>query len=255
MRDTFSRTGILLVNLGSPKEPSVAAVREYLKEFLSDPYVVPVPRLLWWIILHGWILNTRPAKSAEKNLDPLLPADDVTAVTGTPVRMAHKASTEQKNVFAVLDNATRGDLNRLQAVWADVVAQLNVSQKAILSTAKPIAASSQGVLLGFDFEIFRDKTKQDQMLVDTLNSQIRKLTETTDERNLVLVTNDEWPEIRNQWIQQHRKNRPVTESAAIPEAEMTATDLPVQVEETHDQTIVQAAKDLFGDEMVEVKAD
>lgn len=66
MRDTFSRTGILLVNLGSPKEPSVAAVREYLKEFLSDPYVVPVPRLLWWIILHGWILNTRPAKSAEK---------------------------------------------------------------------------------------------------------------------------------------------------------------------------------------------
>lgn len=196
-----------------------------------------------------------PAKSAEKNLDPLLPADDVTAVTGTPVRMAHKASTEQKNVFAVLDNATRGDLNRLQAVWADVVAQLNVSQKAILSTAKPIAASSQGVLLGFDFEIFRDKTKQDQMLVDTLNSQIRKLTETTDERNLVLVTNDEWPEIRNQWIQQHRKNRPVTESAATPEAEMTATDLPVQVEETHDQTIVQAAKDLFGDEMVEVKAD
>jgi ferrochelatase len=41
-------------------------VRRYLAEFLSDPRVVEIPRLLWWLILHGVILRTRPAKSAAK---------------------------------------------------------------------------------------------------------------------------------------------------------------------------------------------
>lgn len=56
--------GILLVNLGTPKEPTPAAVRKYLAQFLSDPRVVELPRLLWWLILHGVILRVRPARSA-----------------------------------------------------------------------------------------------------------------------------------------------------------------------------------------------
>lgn len=63
---TAPRTGILLVNLGSPTAPTAAAVRPYLREFLSDPRVVEIPRALWWPILHGIILRTRPAKSAAK---------------------------------------------------------------------------------------------------------------------------------------------------------------------------------------------
>ena len=60
------RTAILLCNLGTPDEPTPAAVRRYLAEFLSDRRVVEIPRLLWWLILHGSILRTRPAKSALK---------------------------------------------------------------------------------------------------------------------------------------------------------------------------------------------
>ena len=56
--------GILLVNLGTPDAPTPKAVRRYLKEFLSDPRVVEVPRLLWWLILNGIILNLRPRRSA-----------------------------------------------------------------------------------------------------------------------------------------------------------------------------------------------
>lgn len=59
-------TGILLVNLGTPDAPTAAALRRYLAEFLSDRRVVEIPRLLWWPILHGIILRTRPAKSAAK---------------------------------------------------------------------------------------------------------------------------------------------------------------------------------------------
>ena len=63
---TPCRTGILLINLGTPDAPTAAAVKPYLREFLSDPRVVEIPRALWWLILNGVILNTRPKKSAEK---------------------------------------------------------------------------------------------------------------------------------------------------------------------------------------------
>jgi ferrochelatase len=58
------RVGILLTNLGTPAAPEKKALRAYLKEFLWDPRVVEIPRLLWWFILHGFILTFRPARSA-----------------------------------------------------------------------------------------------------------------------------------------------------------------------------------------------
>ncbi|MFC0151459.1 ferrochelatase [Sphingobium scionense] len=58
------RVGVLLINLGTPDAPDPASVRRYLAEFLSDPRVVEIPRLIWQPILHGVILTTRPKKSA-----------------------------------------------------------------------------------------------------------------------------------------------------------------------------------------------
>jgi ferrochelatase len=60
-----SRTGILLVNLGTPDAPTPAAVRRYLAEFLADPRVVELPRWLWWLALHGIILRIRPPRVAK----------------------------------------------------------------------------------------------------------------------------------------------------------------------------------------------
>ena len=59
-------TGILLVNLGTPEAPTAAALRPYLKQFLWDPRVVEIPRPIWWLILHLFVLTLRPAKSAAK---------------------------------------------------------------------------------------------------------------------------------------------------------------------------------------------
>ena len=61
-----SRIGILLVNLGTPDAPTPRALRPYLKEFLSNSRVIEIPRWVWWLVLNGVILNTRPKKSAEK---------------------------------------------------------------------------------------------------------------------------------------------------------------------------------------------
>ncbi|MEE2024909.1 MULTISPECIES: ferrochelatase [Alkalimonas] len=59
------KVGVLLTNLGTPDAPTPKALRRYLAEFLSDPRVVEVPRLLWWLILHGVILRIRPRRSAK----------------------------------------------------------------------------------------------------------------------------------------------------------------------------------------------
>lgn len=74
------RTAILLVNLGTPDAPTAAALRRYLSEFLWDPRVVEIPRPLWWPILHGIVLNTRPRHSAEKYASIWLPE-------GSPLRV------------------------------------------------------------------------------------------------------------------------------------------------------------------------
>jgi ferrochelatase len=55
-----------LCNLGTPQEPTAPALRRYLAQFLGDPRVVEIPRLVWLLILHGIILRVRPAKSARK---------------------------------------------------------------------------------------------------------------------------------------------------------------------------------------------
>ena len=60
------RTAILYCNLGTPDEPTASAVRRYLAEFLSDPRVVEIPRLVWLPLLYGLILPFRSAKSAAK---------------------------------------------------------------------------------------------------------------------------------------------------------------------------------------------
>ena len=57
---------VLLCNLGTPDAPTAPALRRYLAQFLADPRVVEIPKLVWALILHGIILRVRPAKSAAK---------------------------------------------------------------------------------------------------------------------------------------------------------------------------------------------
>lgn len=98
---TPEQAGILLINLGTPDAPTAQAVRPYLKEFLSDPRVVEIPRLIWWFILNGIILNVRPKKSAAKYASVWLPE-------GSPLRV----HTEKQAVLlqGYLSQKTRAPL-------------------------------------------------------------------------------------------------------------------------------------------------
>ena len=63
---SIDRSAVVLVNLGTPDAPTSSAVRRYLKQFLSDPRVVEIPRIVWWCILHLIILPFRSGQSAKK---------------------------------------------------------------------------------------------------------------------------------------------------------------------------------------------
>tara|TARA_B100001057_G_scaffold248116_1_gene248365 strand:+ start:8575 stop:9573 length:999 start_codon:yes stop_codon:yes gene_type:complete len=77
----YGKTGVLIINLGTPDSTSWLDIRKYLKEFLSDKRVIEVNPFIWQIILNVFILNLRPSKTAkaykeiwmkEKNMSPLL---------------------------------------------------------------------------------------------------------------------------------------------------------------------------------------
>lgn len=81
------KVGVLLVNLGTPDAPTPSAVRRYLREFLSDLRVIEIPRLVWWPILNGVILNTRPGKSARAYAE-------VWTEQGSPLAVISKAQAD-----------------------------------------------------------------------------------------------------------------------------------------------------------------
>lgn len=81
-----SKTAVVLVNLGTPDAPTPRAVRRYLKQFLSDPRVVEIPRAIWWFILNGIILPFRSRKSAEKY-------DSIWTRDGSPLKVHTERQT------------------------------------------------------------------------------------------------------------------------------------------------------------------
>ena len=104
---TSAKTGLLLVNLGTPDATDKQSMRRYLKEFLSDKRVVEVPRLLWWVILNGIILNIRPKKSGQA-YDRVWIKDDI---DGSPLR---KTTRLQAKHMA----QTYEDISNLEVKWA-----------------------------------------------------------------------------------------------------------------------------------------
>ena len=106
--DRPSRIGILLINLGTPEAPTGAALRPYLREFLSDRRVVEVPRAIWWPILNGIILNVRPRKSAEKYASIWTPEGSPLKVhTARQTELLRQALKTRTSVPLVVEYAMR----------------------------------------------------------------------------------------------------------------------------------------------------
>jgi ferrochelatase len=93
------RIGVLLINLGTPDDASPAAVRRYLREFLSDRRVVEIPQLVWQPILRGIVLRTRPKKSAHAYQQVWTPAGSpLAAITAAQAKALEGAFGESVRI-------------------------------------------------------------------------------------------------------------------------------------------------------------
>jgi protoporphyrin/coproporphyrin ferrochelatase len=148
---TPAKTGILLINLGTPDAPTAEAVRPYLKEFLSDPRVVEIPKAIWWPILNGIILNTRPKKSAAKYASVWLPE-------GSPLRVHTAKQTvllqgylgERTKAPFVVDYAMRYGNPSIPSVLRKLKEQ-NCQRILIVPMYPQYAASSSGTAFDIVF--------------------------------------------------------------------------------------------------------
>jgi ferrochelatase len=124
---------VLLCNLGTPDAPTAPALRRYLAQFLADPRVVEIPRLVWLLILHGIILRVRPAKSAAKYATVWTPDGSPLKVwtekqakllqgclgeRGLRVRVAYAMRYGQPAIAATLDALKRDGVRRVLVLSA-----------------------------------------------------------------------------------------------------------------------------------------
>ncbi|MBJ7643646.1 DNA polymerase III subunit gamma/tau [Weissella confusa] len=200
---------------------------------------------------------TQPATQPEP-VASAAPAEQ--PATAAPTRVAPRVADDQSAVFGVLSAATRGDLDRVQTVWADMVNMLPVPQQAMLNVAKPIAASPDGLVVAFDFEVIKANAMRNAELLHTMVTQIRLLTQAQNERQLVFVTTDDWPKMRAAFVAQRQgtaatpsvqQQVPQQVAAAVDDDLASLTAMDDQTEAAGPEPVVAEAERLFGADIIE----
>ena len=103
----FGKTGVLLVNLGTPDSTSWLDIRKYLKEFLSDRRVIEVNPFLWQIILNLIILNLRPSKTAKAYKEIWMEKEDMSPLRYYTIMQTKKLLDRISNKDLIVDYAMR----------------------------------------------------------------------------------------------------------------------------------------------------
>ena len=103
----FGKTGVLIINLGTPDSTSWLDIRKYLKEFLSDRRVIEVNPILWQIILNVFILNLRPSKTAKAYKEIWMKKNNISPLLYYTRKQTEKVSDQISNDNLIIDFAMR----------------------------------------------------------------------------------------------------------------------------------------------------
>ncbi len=103
----FGKTGLLLINLGTPDSTKWLDIRKYLKEFLSDRRVIEVNPILWKVILNLFILNFRPSKTAKAYKEIWMKNEDMSPLRYHTIMQTKKLSERMKHKNLFIDYAMR----------------------------------------------------------------------------------------------------------------------------------------------------
>ena len=148
------------------------------------------------------------------------------------------AHVDQQKINQILANATRKALNQVREVWPDLMSMLNVTQKAVMKVSKPVAASSAGVVVAFDYAMWFERVMSNQELLEILKNNLDKLLH--NDADVVIVAAENWPQIRQTFLQNHE----IANSSAADVKKNSSTNV-----------AVDKAQKLFGTELVELKKD
>lgn len=179
-----------------------------------------------------------------------------------------KVHVNINKVYPVLENATRRDLDNLRDLWGDMLNMLSVPQRSLLHVSKPVAASAAGVIVAFDYPFLFQQAADDSTLLNNMESALQRLT--GNERQVVFVPKDKWPQIRQDFIKDHGFGKHGPKSAASTAVKTTAASpasVPAKEEEPPEPPLpeeptdspaeqddpVATAQKLFGSDVVKVE--
>ena len=152
------------------------------------------------------------------------------------VRSRKKANEQnRKQVYHVLENATKDDLVAIKNVWPDLQSVLGVSQRALLDVLEPVAASSDQVVMKCKYTLWFEKASEDGNLLVVLTDEIAKFTKHSYE--IVLVPDEDWSTVRTEFLQKHGKELLNKQKQSDSGSEQDASS----------NQVVEKAKELFGD--------
>ncbi|MCC5895300.1 MAG: DNA polymerase III subunit gamma/tau [Alkalibacterium sp.] len=143
-------------------------------------------------------------------------------------------------VFRILEKATKEDLVKLKDVWPDLIDYLPAGQKAIMKTSKPVAASPNGLVVTFDYDILCERAQNDSFLLDSIGDYLEKVIGHRAE--LCTVPSEQWLTVRQSFIQRMKNSTEESEDVSTEEESAPEED-----------KLVSEAIGLFGKEIVQIK--
>ena len=188
------------------------------------------------------------------------------AVKGQPRVKSRSNRVNLHQIYPVLGAATRQDLAKMKELWGDMLNMLSVPQRSLLHVSQPVAASPDGIIVAFDYAFLFQQATDDQALIQAMEDGLQRLS--GDQRRVVFVPKDQWPQIRKEYIQSHGlgkgasrstgDNPQLTTASAEAPAEEPVSTAPAAVQEPQPKAdeqkdLVTTAQELFGSDIVKVE--
>lgn len=192
-------------------------------------------------------------QSLQQQMSQLLQGQGVVVpkkLTSTPQA---KSSTYKPNigeVYKVLDAATRKDLIFIRELWGDLLQMLSTTQRALLKASEPVAASSNGFVLKFDYEILCQRAQESVELHEDIARHCQTLAQYPG--NFVSVTGEQWVQIRQDYLRDKKEKQEAEGVTHATEMEEQPTD---EEEKNEVEQLVQNTIDLFGEEIVHISEE
>ena len=192
-------------------------------------------------------------QSLQQQMSQLLQGQGVAVPKKATSTSQAKASTYKPNigeVYKVLDAATRKDLIFIRELWGDLLQMLSTTQRALLKASEPVAASPNGFVLKFDYEILCQRAQESVELHEDISRHCQTLAQYPG--NFVSVTGEQWVQIRQDYLRDKKEKQESEGVTHATEMEEQPTD---EEEKNEVEQLVQNTIDLFGEEIVHISEE